>query len=247
MKDLSLIIRCYNEASHLQESLRQLDLTLKSMTYSYEIIFVDDCSQDQTRSIIEGFIKTQTQICKTIFHEKNLGHGQTLFSGAAQAEAKVIGYIDIDLEVSSVYIPQMLNALLKENYQIATAYRHYPNQMNLNALCRKILSLGYRLLYRIFIGLPLYDTETGYKFFIKEVFFDLTKKVQNKGWFWDTEMMTAAYLMSFRIKEIPCLFLRRADKKTSIKVINYTLRHFKELVLFRQKVLQMQKALKSQL
>ena len=50
--DLSVVIPCYNEAPHLRASVAALAETLDGTRYDYEIVFVDDCSQDDTRALL---------------------------------------------------------------------------------------------------------------------------------------------------------------------------------------------------
>jgi glycosyltransferase involved in cell wall biosynthesis len=231
--DLSLIVPCFNEAPHLRQSVSELLLTLRQSKLKFEIIFVEDCSTDNTKSLLKDIVSSVGE-ARVIFHQINQGHGQSLMDGVREARGTVVGFIDIDLEVSCVYIPKLVGEILLNNYQVATGYRFYGVRFNVNAMIRLILSLGYRILYRWVLGIPLQDPETGYKFFRRSDLLLLLERVKNPGWFWDTEIMTQAWLKGFKILEFPCLFLRRSDKKTTIRVFAYTVRHFRELIAYRK-------------
>src|SRR5258708_1835501 len=96
--DLSLVIPCYNEASHLEESAAELLRVLEQLRYNYEVVFVDDASRDETQEIIKGICR-RSPTCRHIFHERNLGRGAAFKTGYRATTGRITGFIDIDLEV----------------------------------------------------------------------------------------------------------------------------------------------------
>src|SRR5512143_462830 len=72
--DLSLVIPCYNEASHLRGSVARLLEVLEQTQYEWEVVFVDDCSTDETRALLRQICE-QTPRCRYIFHAENRGRG----------------------------------------------------------------------------------------------------------------------------------------------------------------------------
>ena len=62
------------------------------------------------------------------------------------------------------------------------------------------------------------DTETGFKFFNRGKILPVLEQVQDKRWFWDTEIMVRALWNGLNITEIPCLFMRRSDKKSTVNL-----------------------------
>ncbi len=229
--DLTLVLPCFNEAKHFVQSMDEISRVLEQSRLRYEIIFVEDKSTDDTREILLGWSQGKSNI-QVLLHEQNKGHGEALRNGFDKAQGEVMGFIDIDLEVSAFYIPTLVNKILLDGYDIATGYRYYGFLFNYNAILRAILSLGYRILFRLFMKINLKDTETGYKFFRKKIYFELKPEIKSQGWFWDTEFMVKSFRKGYKIAEVPVLFLRRKDKKTTIKVFSYTLRHFRELLKF---------------
>jgi glycosyltransferase involved in cell wall biosynthesis len=80
--DVSLIVACYNEEPLLEESVRQTIEVLDHTPWSYEIIFVDDCSQDRTRAIIDGLLtRYKDRNLRKLFHRRNKGRGGTVTDG----------------------------------------------------------------------------------------------------------------------------------------------------------------------
>lgn len=214
--DVSIIIACYNEEPLLEQSVKELRQVMDQTRYSYELIFVDDCSKDKTREIIKRIVLGQ-QNMRFLFHEKNKGRGGTVKDGIKMASGRIVGFLDIDLEVHARYIPSMIQAIIN-GYDVVTGYRFYKVDLNPVSFLRHVLSIGYRKIMKQALKLPLNDTETGYKFFNREKILPVLEKTMNQGWFWDTEIMALAYYAGLKIIEIPCLFIRRTDKVSSVKI-----------------------------
>jgi glycosyltransferase involved in cell wall biosynthesis len=168
---------------------------------------------------------------RAFYHEVNCGRGKTVADGFKSANGKIVGYIDIDLEIPARYIPIMI-LTIQNGADIATAHRIY--KLHPRLFVRFVLSQGYHRLAQLLLNLPLKDTETGCKFFRAEVALPLLEQVEDKHWFWDTEIMALAYWLNHRIVEIPCLFIKRYDKKSSVNLSRDTLRYFRQLLIFRR-------------
>lgn len=237
--DLSLILACYNEEGHFDDSVAQIIEVLDSTRLSYEIIFVDDCSQDRTRELIDAAITRYPDKCmRRLFHEHNKGRGGTVADGFRIAVGEIVGFIDIDLETHARYIPSCVMAIRK-GADIATGWRIY--RFNWRSLDRHIMSRGYAWLMRTLLNVDLKDTETGYKFFRRSTVLSLLNSVQDERWFWDTEIMVRAYLRGDKIVEIPTVFIRRFDKRSTVNSVRDTLDYLVKLWRFRAVVAQIRK------
>jgi glycosyltransferase involved in cell wall biosynthesis len=232
--DLSLVLACYNEGQVIEDSVAEILNILDSTRYAYEIIFVDDCSTDRTRELIEQIIgKYPDKRMSRIFHEQNKGRGGTVSDGIRAAEGGVAGFIDIDLEVQAHYIPSCVNAV-ENGADVAVGRRVY--KLNLRSLDRYLMSTGYVWLVRRLLGVDLHDTETGYKFFKRERILPVLDEIEDQRWFWDTEVMVRSYYKDYQIAEIPCLFLRRFDKISTVSPLSDSLDYFRKLWRFRKTV-----------
>jgi glycosyltransferase involved in cell wall biosynthesis len=232
--DLSLVLPCYNEEVVLEDSVAQIIEVLDGTRYSYEMIFVDDCSTDQTRRLIDRVIERYPdRRVSRIFHEQNVGRGGTVADGIRVSKGDVAGFIDIDLEVHARYIPSCVNAV-ENGADVAVGRRVY--KLNLWSLDRYVMSAGYVWLMRKLLGVDLNDTETGYKFFKRERILPVLDEIEDQGWFWDTEVMVRSHYKQYQIVEIPCLFLRRFDKKSTVSPLSDTVDYFRKLWRFRKVV-----------
>jgi glycosyltransferase AglD len=235
--DLSLIIACYNEGPSLSESVRQVIETLDQTPWTYELIFVDDYSQDGTRQLIdEMFMQYADRNVTKLFHTHNTGRGRAVSDGFRLARGRVVGYIDIDLEIPAHYIPLQVRAI-QNGADIAMAHRIYTLQPRL--WLRLFLSRSYMWLMRWMLDVPLRDTEAGYKFFNSASLMPILNQVVDEHWFWDTEIMVRSYLAGYTIREVPCLCIKRYDKQSTVHVWRDSIDYFVKLWHFRRDVKQL--------
>lgn len=231
--DISLVIACYNEEQLLSKSVSRITSVLDDSVFSYELIFVDDKSRDGTREIIASLVKKNKNF-RAVYHDVNQGRGKTVRDGIVVAKGQVVGFIDIDLEVSPVYVTQFVRMILNKKADVVTGLRVY--REGVTSLHRSILSRGYSWLVRTILGIPLQDTETGYKFFNRKKILPIVKKTKSNGWFWDTEIMTFVHYAGLKIREEPVLFIRRFDKKSSVRLIHDTVEYLINIVAFRKRL-----------
>lgn len=236
--DLTLVLPCYNDGELLEASLREIQHTLSQTRYTYEIILIDDCSPDGSAETVRR-IAAKHDTIRSICHPTNIGRGGTVVEGMLAADGRVVGFIDVDLEVHCRYIPAMVGSI-EQGYDGATAHRIYRLQWVPSMVFRAFLSVAYRKLVRYLLQLPYQDTETGYKFFAKEKIAPILKQCQSQGWFWDTEVMALAHYHGLTITEIPCLFIRRWDKESTVKPIRDSIDYLREILHFRKRAKQEQ-------
>jgi len=232
--DLSLILACYNETEIFTDSVSSIIHVLDQTNWAYEIIFIDDKSTDNTVQLIKQTIKRYPRKhLSAFFHQDNQGRGKTVSEGFLKAKGKVIGYIDIDLEIPAWYIPRLVEAL-DRHADAAVAKRIY--DFNLQGLLRWVFSKGYTWLRQQILPLPVADTEAGYKFFKRQKILPVVKACQDNHWFWDTEIIARALKANLRIHQIPVVFIRRHDKTSTVKIIPDTIDYFIKLLRYRRQL-----------
>jgi|SRR3989344_618030 len=228
----SLILALYNEGPTFEKSVKDIYKTLQKIKKPWEVIFVEDKSNDYTLKTIQGLLPGLKN-CKLIQHKKNLGRGKTISDGLVASKGEIVGFLDVDLEVSANYIPLFIQEIEK-GYDVIVGNRIY--EKDLTAITRLLSSIGYKLIIHSLLNLPIDDTEAGYKFFRRKKILPILSKVKAKGWFWDTEICARAYWAGLRIEQIPVLFVRRTDKKSTVKLIPDTLNYLKSIYNFRKQI-----------
>ena len=230
--EVSIVLACYNEESVLASSFAEIQDTLQQLGRPSEVLFVDDVSRDRTREIIQSIVAGHPSMdLRVILHETNKGRGATVTDGFRAARGAIVGYLDVDLEVHSRYIPSLVRAIEK-GADVATLRRIYAFQ--LGSLDRYVMSRGYSFLVRRLLGVPFRDTETGYKFFRRETLLPVLDQILDPGWFWDTEFMVRAFHAGLRVVEIPGAYVRRRDKPSTVSGLRDSLDYFRKLLGFRK-------------
>jgi glycosyltransferase involved in cell wall biosynthesis len=232
--DLSLVIACYNEEPHLAENVREIRATLDLCRWETELIFIDDASTDRTASLVRELVDGDGR-ATACFHERNVGRGGTVAEGMRMSRGSVVGFIDVDLEVHCRYVPSMVQAILVDGYDVATAHRIYKFRPTPSAMVRWLLSTGYRRLAQLALGSPFVDTETGFKFFRRERVLPVLDRCVDTHWFWDTEVMLESAHAGLKVIEIPALFQRQAGAGSSLRVIPDTVDYLRAMRRFRKR------------
>ena len=227
--DLSIILACYNEGSTFEKSVLKILSVLGKIKKRWEIVFVEDKSLDETKKSVEELVSKNKNF-RAIYHIRNMGRGKSVADGIKTAKGDICGYLDVDLEVSADYIPIFINEIEK-GADMAVGQRFYEG--GLNSFGRFLASKIYALSVKTLLKIPIEDTEAGYKFFRREKILPILKKIKDKHWFWDTEICARAYFAELKISQIPVLFERRSDKKSTVRLIPDTIDYLKNLIRLR--------------
>jgi len=231
--DFSLILACYNEGATFEKSVREIVSVLNNLIkWNWEIMFVEDKSTDETKKSVEEFTK-EIKNAKAIFHTKNEGRGKSVSDGIKAAKGIICGYLDVDLEVSASYIPLFIEEIEK-GYDMVVGKRFY--ESNFRSVARFIASRVYAFAVKQILNIPIEDTEAGYKFFKRYRILPILSSVHDKHWFWDTEICARAYWKGLKITQVPVLFVKRIDKKSTVRLIPDSWNYVIKLLKFRSQV-----------
>ncbi|ABQ03149.1 glycosyltransferase family 2 protein [Flavobacterium johnsoniae] len=120
--NLSILIPLLNEEESLKELYSWIIKVMQSNNYSYEIIFVDDGSTDDSWNIIEGFSNENPNV-KGIRFMKNFGKSQALHAGFAKAKGDVIITMDADLQDSPDEIPELYEMITQQKFDLVSGWK----------------------------------------------------------------------------------------------------------------------------
>jgi len=229
--NLSIILACYNEGPTFEKSVLEIISVLKKIKRKWEIVFVEDKSEDSTKKTVESLV-SKIPNAKAIYHVKNQGRGKSVSDGIWAAKGEICGYLDVDLEVSANYIPIFINEI-ENAVDMAVGKRFYEG--NLKSISRFIASKTYSIIVRSFLSIPIEDTEAGYKFFRRSKILPILSKTRDKGWFWDTEICARSFWAGLKISQVPVLFIRRSDKKSTVRLIPDTFDYLVKIIKFKSK------------
>ena len=162
--DLSIIIPLYNEADSLPELKAWIEKALEGFTY--EIIFVDDGSTDDSWKVISSFPAGTGNPVRGIRFRRNYGKSAALYEGFAAAEGDIVVTMDADLQDSPEEIPEMVRMIREEGYDLVSGWKKKRKD---NALTKNLPSKLYNWTARKVTGIKLHDMNCGLKAYRKEV------------------------------------------------------------------------------
>ena len=159
--DISVVVPLYNEEESLPELYRWIEKVMKANGFSFEVIFVNDGSTDNSWQVIEDLSK-QSENVKGIKFRRNYGKSPALYCGFKEAQGDVVITMDADLQDSPDEIPGLYKMITDDGYDLVSGYkqkRYDPLSKTLptklfNATARKIS--GIHNLHDFNCGLKAY-------------------------------------------------------------------------------------------
>ncbi|MDR1500224.1 MAG: glycosyltransferase family 2 protein [Tannerellaceae bacterium] len=122
MKKLTLIIPCYNEEEVIMESYKRTKKTISSLPGEAEIIYINDGSTDNTRSLLNG-IAGQDHLVKVIHFSRNFGHQPAVTAGINRCITDLAIVMDADLQDPPELIPDILALQEREGANVVYCVR----------------------------------------------------------------------------------------------------------------------------
>lgn len=163
--DISVVVPLYNEEESLIELHQWIESSLNSSGYSFEIIFIDDGSLDNSWEIIEVLSRKSKNI-KGFRFTKNYGKSQALNAGFKFAEGEFVATLDADLQDSPEELLSMLEKLNSENLDLISGWKKTRHD---NLFLKNIPSKLFNFSARLVSGIKLHDFNCGIKVYKKNV------------------------------------------------------------------------------
>lgn len=120
--DISVIVPLYNEAESLPELEAWIGRVMKQNNYSYELIFVNDGSTDESWKVIESLAAANPAV-KGISFRRNYGKSPALNTGFARATGDVVITMDADLQDSPDEIPELYRMITVDGYDLVSGWK----------------------------------------------------------------------------------------------------------------------------
>lgn len=163
--DISVIIPLYNEEESLPELYSWIARVMKANGYSYEVIFVNDGSTDNSWKVIEDLSKKAEGV-KGIKFRRNYGKSPALYCGFKEAKGDVVITMDADLQDSPDEIPGLYKMITEDGYDLVSGYK----QKRYDPLSKTIPTKLFNATARKISGIHnLHDFNCGLKAYRKEV------------------------------------------------------------------------------
>ena len=162
-KKISIVIPLFNEEESIYPLMNEIKKVMNSMEVQYEVIFIDDGSDDLSLKKIKDICRTDKRF-KFISFRKNYGKSAALQMGFKQISGDAVITMDADLQDDPKEIPNLLNKL-NEGYDLCSGWK----KKRQDPIIKKFSSRFFNFVTRILTGIKIHDFNCGLKAYRKDV------------------------------------------------------------------------------
>ena len=213
---ISVIIPAYNESNNISKTIEETIKVFEEVENKYEIIVVDDGSEDNTFLEAKKAIGDNEHLKVIRCSETNRGKGFAIKSGFKYVSGDLVVFMDADLDLHPEQIRILFKHLKKRDADVVIGSKRHPDSEVDYPWYRKILSDVYYFLILILFNLPVRDTQTGLKMFkfkpLKEAF----GKILVKRFAFDLELLLIIHKLGYKIVDAPVKLVFKPKKFRSV-------------------------------
>jgi glycosyltransferase involved in cell wall biosynthesis len=215
LKTVDVVIPVLNEAHVLEKSVQTVRAYLQEQfSYSWKILIVDNGSTDGTGELAEKLSRQYSNVEAILI--KETGRGLALRSGWMRSSAEYSCYLDVDLSTDLQHLFPLVRAVVEEGYDIAIGSRLMRGSQIQRSLLREIISRLYNLFVKVVLFTHFSDAQCGFKAVTRRVIEEIIPQIENRSWFFDTEMLVLAEKQGYRIKDIPVNWVEDPDSRVKL-------------------------------
>lgn len=160
--ELSIIIPLYNEAESLKELHAEICNACEKARLSFEVIYVDDCSRDDSYAVLEAMYAGDTRI-KVLQFRRNLGKSDALAAGFSIAQGRKILTMDADLQDDPAEIPSLVSKL--DGFDLVSGWK----KKRRDPFTKRIPSWFWNRTTSMLTKVKIHDFNCGLKIYRREV------------------------------------------------------------------------------
>lgn len=220
-RKISVVVPAYNKGPHLYSALRLLVSQLSLLTQNFEIIVVNDGSEDDTLEQVINFKKFNgySDNIKVYHYSMNMGKGFALSYGFSKTTGDIVVFADADNDIAIGNLRLALAYFDEYNADIVVGSKRHPKSQVQYPLIRKFYSILYQAMIRFLFNLNVKDTQVGLKVFKRQVLEDVLPKLVVKAFAFDLELLVVARYLGYRkIAEAP-VFINHGGFSSSINFV----------------------------
>jgi len=212
---VDVVIPVLNEAHVLKKSVETLFGFLRSsLRYRWRIVIIDNGSTDGTQNVAKGLAATHPEVRFLRLLQK--GRGRALRHAWLRSNADMVCYMDVDLSTKLGHVPELLDAIAHDGYDVATGSRLMRESRTTRSLKREIISRMYNILVKAVLFTRFSDAQCGFKALSRKAVEEIVPQIKDQAWFFDTEMLVLAEKQGYRIKDLPVVWIEDDDSRVKI-------------------------------
>jgi len=213
---VDVVIPCYNEVKVLEQSvLTTLELFAANPQYDWRVVIADNGSKDGTADLARELDAKHERVKALVLEVK--GRGLALREAWMTSDADVVSYMDVDLSTDIHHLPELVAMVAERGCDVAIGSRLAKGAKTDRQMKREITSRGYVALIRMtFPKLKITDAQCGFKALSRRAVETVVPEIENRMWFFDTEMLVLAHQAGLKICELPVRWVEDTDTKVRI-------------------------------
>jgi len=199
---VEIVIPVYNEERDLERSVRHLRAYLDACFPFHAVVtIVDNASTDGTQEIGGRLAGAVPGVHYIRLNDK--GRGRALAAAWLISTADVVAYMDVDLSTNLDALLPLVAPVISHHSDLAIGSRLSTGARVRRGWKRELISRCYNALLRVALGATFTDAQCGFKAIRAETARRLIPQVENRSWFFDTELLVLAQRASLRVAEVP--------------------------------------------
>src|SRR6266550_1576301 len=212
---VEIVIPVYNEERDLVPSVRRLHSYLETgFPFPATITIVDNASTDATWPIAE-YLAGELPNVRAI-HLDAKGRGRALRTAWLGSQASIVAYMDVDLSTDLDALLPLVAPLISGHSDVAIGSRLARGARVRRGPKREVISRCYNALLRLALGARFKDAQCGFKAIRADIARRIVPHVENRSWFFDTELLVLAQRAGLRIHEVPVDWVDDADSRVDL-------------------------------
>jgi glycosyltransferase involved in cell wall biosynthesis len=212
---VDVVIPVYNEERDLAQNVRRLHAYLRDeFPFAARITIADNASTDGTWSVAMRLAAELPNVRPLHLNEK--GRGRALAAAWLTSDARVVAYMDADLSTNLSALLPLVAPVLSGHSDVSIGSRLAPGARIARGIKRELISRAYNMLLRLSLGVRFRDAQCGFKALRADVARRLLPEVQNRNWFFDTELLVVAERAGLRIHELEVDWADDPDSRVDI-------------------------------
>jgi len=215
---LSLVIPTYKKQREVLDQLERVYGYLSRKNPDFELIFVIDGYVDNTKDILEKYIKeNRLKKVSVIGYKENMGKGYAVRYGMKRATGDVIGFIDADTDIQIRTLGYALKAIKHDSVMAVVPSKFHKDSNVEMKFGRKILSYGLMYTNRFLLKLPknVDDVGCGLKLFRKELIERILPSLRVNNFAIDSEILNLIGRVGYSVSVIPFYLNKNRSDSTS--------------------------------
>ncbi len=212
---VDIAVPVLNEERSIVTSLTTLaDYLETECSYDWAITVADNGSTDRTYELASSFAAEVPRTSVIRLDER--GRGRALKQVWSTSTADVVAYMDVDLSTGLESLRPLIDPILEGRCEVSIGSRLAPGAEIARSVRRELISQTYNMVARSFLHYGVVDAQCGFKAIRTSVAHDLLPKIEDNGWFFDTELLALAHRSGLRINEVPVRWVEDEDSRVKI-------------------------------